>query len=271
MPLFRSYSGAYAAFADGPAVAALPPGQPDPTTVTPLPAIDGPQPQGATDDWPFLYLRAPDIAPYYLAGLAFVVAFALVMLRFVGVAARVSISRFSPHFFVLGTAFLLLETRSLVTFSLLFGTTWLVNALVFFAILASVLLAIFVNARRPIRRPALLYGALFGALALAYILPPDALLIDPAWLRYLLVSAITFGPVFLANLVFTRSFRDTTTADTAFASNLFGAVLGGCLEYLALLTGYRALLLVVAVLYCLAALFATKARFFADRDLTLTP
>jgi hypothetical protein len=128
---------------------------------------------------------------------------------------------------------LLLETRSLVTFSLLFGTTWLVNALTFFAILASVLLAIFVNARRPIRRPALLYAALFGALALAYLLPPEALLIDPPWLHYLVVSTITFGPVFIANLVFTQSFRDTTTADTAFASNLLGAVLGGCLDYLA--------------------------------------
>jgi hypothetical protein len=267
VPLFRTYSGAYAAFADGPAVAALMPGQLDPTSVTPLPSVDGPTPRNATDDWPFLYLRAPDIAPYYLAGLAFVVAFALVMLRFVGVAARVSLARFSPHFFVLGTAFLLLETRSLVTFSLLFGTTWLVNALTFFAILASVLLAIFVNARRPIRRPGLLYAALFGALALAYLLPPDALLIDPAWLRYLVVSTITFGPVFIANLVFTHSFRETTTADTAFASNLFGAVLGGCLEYLALITGYRALLLVVVILYGLAALFATKVRLLADRDL----
>ena len=43
-------------------------------------------------------------------------------------------------------AFLLLETRSLVTFSLLFGTTWSVNALVFFAILLSVLVAIGISA-----------------------------------------------------------------------------------------------------------------------------
>ncbi len=267
VPLFRTYSGAYAAFADGPAVGALPANQIDPARVTPLPPADGPAPRAATDDWPFLYLRAPDIAPYYLAALAFVIAFALVALRFVGVAAEVSLTRFSPHFFVLGAAFLLLETRSLVTFSLLFGTTWLVNALTFFAILASVLLAILVNSRRPIRRPAVLYAALFAALALAYLLPPDALLIEPAWLRYMVVSTITFGPVFIANLVFTHSFRETTTADTAFASNLFGAVLGGCLEYLALITGYRALLLVVLVLYALAALFATRLRLLADRDL----
>jgi hypothetical protein len=42
---------------------------------------------------------------------------------------------------------------------------------------------------------------------------------------------------------------------------------GGALEYLALLTGYRSLLLVVAVLYGLAWLFATRVRLLADREL----
>jgi len=178
-----------------------------------------------------------------------------------------TIRRFSPHFFVLGAAFLLLETRSLVSFSLLFGSTWLVNALAFFAILASVLLAILVNARWRINRPELLYGGLFVALAVAFTLPPESLLIDPAWLRYLLAGVVAFAPVFLANLVFTYSFRDTRTADMAFASNLLGAMVGGALEYVALLTGYRALLLVVAVLYGLAWLFATRFRVLADVDL----
>ena len=51
--------------------------------------------------------------------------------------------------FFLGAAFMLLETRSLVTFSLLFGSTWLVNSLVFFAILCSVMLAVFISAKFP--------------------------------------------------------------------------------------------------------------------------
>jgi hypothetical protein len=53
----------------------------------------------------------------------------------------------------------------------------------------------------------------------------------------------------------------------AFASNLLGAMVGGTLEYLALLTGYGALLLIVAALYALAYLFATRLRLLADRDL----
>jgi SAM-dependent methyltransferase len=266
-PILRMYDNRKAILAAGPLIDSLNSGPPPADTVDQVPSVGGPVPKEATDDWPFLYLRTPFVAPHYLAGLAFVFAIALFGIFGAARAGGTTIRRFSPHFFVLGAAFLLLETRSLVSFSLLFGSTWLVNALAFFAILASVLLAILVNARWRIRRPELLYGGLFVALAVAFALPPESLLIDPPWLRYLLAGAVAFAPVFLANLVFTYSFRDTRTADMAFASNLLGAMVGGALEYVALLTGYRALLLVVAVLYALAWLFATRWRTLADVEL----
>jgi SAM-dependent methyltransferase len=266
-PIVRTYDARKAILAAGPLIDSLggapPPGEP----VDTVPNVGEPVPRPATDDWPFLYLRTPFIAPHYLAGLAFALVIAVVAVFGAARAGGTSARRFSPHFFVLGAAFLLLETRSLVSFSLLFGSTWLVNALAFFAILASVLLAILVNARLRIRRPGVLYGMLFVALAVAFALPPESLLIDPPWLRYLLAGTVAFAPVFLANLVFTYSFRDTRTADMAFASNLLGAMAGGAMEYLALLTGYRALLLVVAALYALAWLFATRWRRLADVDL----
>jgi hypothetical protein len=53
----------------------------------------------------------------------------------------------------------------------------------------------------------------------------------------------------------------------AFASNLLGAMVGGAVEYLGLLTGYQALLLVVAGLYVAAWLAATRFRVLADIDL----
>ena len=161
----------------------------------------------------------------------------------------------------------MLETRSIVTFSLLFGSTWLVNALVFFAVLASVLLAILVASRVRIRQTWVLYAGLMGSLALAYVLPPASLLIDPLWLRYLLATALAFAPVFFANLVFSFSFRDTRTADMAFASNLLGAMVGGAIEYVALVTGYQALILIVAGLYAAAYVLATRLRLLADVDL----
>jgi hypothetical protein len=253
-----------ATLANGPGIAALN-GKPPPgdhidklTEATPRPA---------TDDWPFLYLKEPQIATQYLVALGVVLLWALLLIARGARRSGTTFRRFSPHFFVLGVAFLLLETRSLVTFSLLFGSTWIVNSLVFFAILASVLAAIAVNARFPIRDARPLYAALFAVIAVGYLAPPDSLLLEPAWLRYVVAGGLTFAPVFVANLVFSRSFRDTRTADMAFASNLLGAMVGGAVEYLALITGYQALLLVVAGLYALAYVFATRFRRLADRDL----
>ena len=240
----------------------LPPGEEaDPTNLAAAP-------QAATDDWPFLYLREPFIAPYYLGAIAIIIAFAVFLVARAATRSGTSIRRFSPHFFVLGAAFLLLETRSLAVFSLLFGTTWLVNSLVFFAILASVLLAILINQRFRFRSPWLLYAGLFGSIALTLMLPPSTLLIEPVWLRYALAAALAFAPVFFANLVFSYSFRDTRTADMAFASNLLGAVIGGAIEYVALVTGYGSLLIVVALLYLAAWLLATRFRLLADVELS---
>ena len=266
-PLLRMFQQVSATMADGPAVAALVDGQPPGDVTEAIPTVGDPTPKEATDDWPFLYLRTPFIADYYLVAIGLVLLMAFLLVAGAAKISGTSLRRFSPHFFVLGVAFLLLETRALVSFSLLFGTTWLVNALTFFAILCSVLLAIFVNWRWPIRRPTPFYVALFVALGIAFLVPPESLLIDPPWLRYVAAGVLAFAPVFLANLVFSYSFRETKTADMAFASNLLGAMVGGMLEYIALITGYQSLLIVVALLYLLAYVFASKVRMMADKDL----
>jgi hypothetical protein len=197
-PLVRVFSSVQAALAAGPGVDALNGGPPPGDRVDPIPQDTGPPARHATDDWPFLYLRQGFIAPYYFIALGLVLLGALAAVAGAARVTGTSIRRFSPHFFVLGIAFLLLETRSLVSFSLLFGTTWFVNALAFFAILTSVLLAIFVNARFPIKRPTLLYAGLFATLLLAFLLPPESLLIDPPLLRYTIAAALAFAPVFFA-------------------------------------------------------------------------
>lgn len=265
-PLVSSYALGpdvnHAVFAVGPGVAALgggpPPGGDAGYRRAPAATME------ARDDWPFLYLREPGIPQRYLLALAAVLLGAAVAVSLTAGVTR-TVRGLSPHFFLLGAAFLLLETRSLVTFSLLFGTTWVVNALVFFAILASVLGAIAVHARYPRLPAGPLYAALFASLGLTYVLPPSSLLIEPPGLRYLLASVLAFAPVFLANLVFAHSFRDTEAADLAFASNLLGAMVGGVLEWTALVTGYQALLLVVMALYAGAYLAVARVRWLGDR------
>jgi spermidine synthase len=207
----------------------------------------------ASDDWPFFYLHDAEIPRIYLLGIAMVVTIAILLT--VGMAPVALVRGIEWHFFMLGAAFMLLETRSLVTFELLFGTTWLVNALVFFAILTSVLLAILLNARFQLRHVNGLYVALFALLAANFLIPVSKLLeIDPPAMRYLLASVLTFAPVFTANMVFSRSFRDTDHGDRAFAANLLGIMTGGLMEYAALVVGYQALLLPAAAFYFVARL-----------------
>ena len=70
--------------------------------------------------------------------------------------------------------------------------------------------------------------------------------------RFLAATGLAFFPIFAANLIFASRFRDTADPTAAFGANLLGAMFGGTLEYLSLITGYRALLIVVAILYALA-------------------
>jgi hypothetical protein len=50
-------------------------------------------------------------------------------------------------------------------------------------------------------------------------------------------------------VIFSQRFRDTGDSTPAFAANLFGAILGGALEYSSLILGYRNLLIVALLLY----------------------
>ncbi|HZS86787.1 MAG TPA: spermidine synthase, partial [Chloroflexota bacterium] len=137
--------------------------------------------------------------------------------------------------------------------SLLFGSTWLVNALVVIGILLMVLLANWVNALTRLRLDLrLLYAGLAVALAVNLFLPFDSLLVPNLAVRYGLGCAVLFSPILMANLIFGRLFGDTITPDRAFASNLLGAFVGGTLEYLSLQIGYHLLLIPVIVAYLLS-------------------
>jgi hypothetical protein len=269
-PLVSTYGGwgRAAVIMVGPRLATLPPGKFGPyheqnpkAPGRPLRVIgEGYYPLSsttpATDDWPFLYLVDRSFPLLYIEGLAMVVLFALA--GTLTLAPRRVLRRFNWHMFFLGVAFMLLEVKSLTTFALLFGSTWLVNSLVFFAILSSVLLAVLVNSRLKIRRITPFYLLLFGVLVLNVLVPPEALLLGNPLVRYLLASVMAFTPVFLANIIFANSFRDSETADVAFASNLLGIMVGGGLEYFSMLIGYRMLLLFVIVFYACALLLRNR-------------
>lgn len=121
----------------------------------------------------------------------------------------------------------------------------------------AVLCAIEVTRRFTVPRAPIIAG-LFISLAVAWLIPNAWLLTLPVPLRLLAAVILAFAPIFCANLYFTSRFKGAANPTAAFAANLFGAMIGGCLEYLSLLTGYRFLLIVAAVIYLAAVLVGRR-------------
>jgi hypothetical protein len=211
-----------------------------------------PAPAPVADAAPFPYLQRPSIPPLYLATIGLILAASLVAVRLAGGGLR----RLLPYadLFLMGAGFLLIETKNIVQLALLFGTTWLVNAIAFTGILLAAYAAVELSRLIGTRGRRVIGGLLLASLVAAALIPGDSLLALAFPVRLVAAIAVAFTPVLLANLLFAQRFRESARSTDAFAANLLGAMLGGVLEYLALLIGYESLLLVVAGLYALALL-----------------
>ncbi len=207
-------------------------------------------PDPVHDDRPFPYLREPSIPSFYLVALGLILAASLLLVRAVGGPLRGL--RNHLDLFFMGVAFLLLETKNVVQFALLFGTTWLVNSLVFAGVMLSVLLAVVISKKVVVRRLGIPYALLGLAIVIGWIVPQSALLPLSTPVRLIVACALAFAPIFLANIIFAQRFRETTDSTNAFAANLIGAMVGGVLEYSSLIIGYRNLLVVAFLLYSAA-------------------
>ncbi|HSN06203.1 MAG TPA: spermidine synthase, partial [Candidatus Angelobacter sp.] len=224
---------------------------------TTVASVAGPPP--VHDARPFLYLRDATIPALFLTMIALIIGLSAVAVRVVGGPFR----RMAPYadLACLGAAFLLLETRAVTWSALLFGTTWVVNAIVFAGVLVVVLLAVEVTRRLPVRpaRP-FAFAFLAATLLVAWLVPTGWLLSLPLGVRVVAAVAIAFGPVFASNIVFATRFATTADPTSAFAANLLGAMVGGCLEYLALVIGYPGLLGVAGLLYVAAFALGPRAK-----------
>ncbi len=204
--------------------------------------------QPTTDDWPYLYLEHRKIPKLHLVtSLTVVVAVAVA-------GGRLSVTklRMDWHFFALGAAFLLLEVQTVSRATLLFGMTWVVNAIVISAVLLMILLANLTADRWP-RLPAWLpvAGLAVTVLGLACV-PLDSFNALRGAPKVIAASGFLTAPIFFSGLIFIRSFAACADRSRALGSNLIGALVGGLLESLSFVTGIRALVLLVGLLYAVA-------------------
>lgn len=211
----------------------------------------------ASDDWPFLYLRRPMIPALSLRSAAIMGGLALVLL-FLFLPKRSGSRASSPligRMFFLGAGFMLVETKAVVQMALLFGSTWMVNTVVFFAVLVMILAAnLFVLAVRP-RRLWPWYVGLLAALSLNCVVPLDFFLGMERTAQILASCLLVFTPMAFAGVIFAVSFGRSVTPDRDFAANIAGAMVGGLAEYASMLLGFQLLTLLATAFYGLSALF----------------
>jgi hypothetical protein len=208
-----------------------------------------------SDNWPFLYLATPAIPALSLRGVALIAVLSAVILF---AFAPVRTIRPNGQMFFLGAGFMLLETKGVVHLALLLGSTWVVNSVVFFAILVLILLAnLFVLRFQP-KKTAPYYVLLLAALLINALVPMTWFLSLPGAARLLVSCAVVFIPIFFAGVIFATAFRDSKQPDIDMGSNIGGVILGGLSEYFSLMIGFNYLIFIAVAFYLLSAVLRPR-------------
>ncbi len=204
-----------------------------------------------TDDWPYFYQHEPGLPIIViLVSLAVLIVFGWFLRQASGEGARIDL-----HFMFLGSGFMLLEAQIVSKMALLFGTTWVVNAVVVSGLLCLIVAANLVYGA--VRRIPLwlAYAGLFVSLGVMYLVPPEKLFYESWTLRAIVATLALCTPVFFAGIIFISSFARAGFRGSALGSNLFGSLIGGLLESASLWFGLKSLTILAALLYLGSAIF----------------
>lgn len=207
-----------------------------------------------TDEWPFLYLRRPMIPTMSLRSMAVMGVLAGLLIWLLRPRAlEEPRSGFEWPMFFLGAGFMLMETRAVVYLALLWGSTWIVNSVVFLAVLVMILAAnLFVSAIDT-RKLWPYYVCLIASLLLNSQITLDVFLgLDRIW-QAAGSCLLVFTPIFFAGVIFATLFRQTQRPSRALGANIMGAMVGGLSEYSSMWMGFPNLMLLAVVFYLLSA------------------
>jgi len=159
--------------------------------------------------------------------------------------------------FLLGAGFMMLETKSIIQFALLWGSTWVVASLAIAAVIVMALVATYIVSTREIRRPWLVGAVLLALLGLNFLIPIGTISFQSRIAESVFYAVLVFSPILCAGLLFGSAIKQSPSLSRDYGVNLLGAMAGGVGEYLSLVTGFRVLLVVIAACY-VGALIATQ-------------
>ncbi len=210
----------------------------------------------STDDWPFFYMPVRTYPSTYLAMIVVLLLLSVVLLRQLTPGGRGAWS--APCFF-LGAGFMLVETKGITELALVYGSTWIVVGAVIAAILIMAFLANLAVIRVGAPRPIVTYGLLGASLIAGMLLGTADLSALAPWLGRVLLTGLLTLPLFFSGFAFSSELKRSSSVAVALSSNLFGAMLGGFLEYNSMYFGFRSLYLLALGMYALA--FVTSLRW----------
>ncbi len=207
----------------------------------------------STDDWPFFYMPRRTYPLTYAVMILILLAISATMIfRRVASTERGN-SLFGPFFF-LGAGFMLIETKAITQLGLVLGNTWQVLAVVVSAILVLAFLAnLWIMWRGSVHRTTT-FGLLGASLLVGVFVNLE---VSAGWeipavnLTLLLVLTL---PLFFSGLIFSSELARGGNLSNVLASNLFGAMLGGFLEYNSMYWGYGSLTWLGLAIYAIAFL-----------------
>jgi hypothetical protein len=109
-----------------------------------------------------------------------------------------------------------------------------------------------------IHRPWLVCGVLVLLLGVNYLLPVGSIGFENRAVESAFYATLVFSPIFCAGLLFGSAIKYSPSLPRDYGTNLLGAMVGGVGEYLSLVTGFSALLLVIALCYIGAVTVRTR-------------
>jgi len=167
---------------------------------------------------------------------------------------------------------MLLEAQIVSKMALLFGTTWVVNAVVVSGLLCLIVAANLVYGVLPRIPLSLAYVGLFLSLAVMYAVPLQKLFFESWMLWGVVATLVLCTPVFFAGIIFISSFARVGFRGSAMGSNLFGSLIGGLLESSSLWFGLKSLTVIAALLYVASAIFLrSRAGAGAEKEAVQVP
>jgi hypothetical protein len=133
-----------------------------------------------------------------------------------------------------------------------FGSTWVINAIVFSSVLLTIFIANLMVMRKKAPSIKTAWIGLYLFILVNFFFPLPWLFEVGTLLRIFICSLLIGTPVFFAAVCFSRLFERETITGYPLGINLIGAMAGGIIEYSSMAVGMRKVWLIILAIYILA-------------------